>query len=139
LSATKGTITMVEEHYAPLRRTAAKAYVVLAEQFLARFPEQVAFLEGLVAQHKLNPASHLRPIMELATLYESAALERAFAVAHEYTPYSHGFVRGLLESANQQAIDATPQDPAPPPDRGLPIAAVRGDLAPYQRLLEVTR
>lgn len=139
LSATKGTITMVAEHYAPLRRTAAKTYVVLAEQFLAQFPEQVAFLEGLVAQHKLNPASHLRPIMELATLYESAALERAFVVAHKYTTYSHGFVRGLLESADRQAAAATPQDPAPPPDRVLPITAVRGDLAPYQRLLEVAR
>ena len=139
LSPTKGTITMVEEHYASLRRTGAKTYVVLAEQFLARFPEQAAFLDGLLAQHKLNPASHLRPIMELATLYEPAALERSFAVAHEYATYSHGFVRGVLENADRQAIDAVPQDPTPPPDRVLPTTAVRGDLAPYQRLLEVAR
>ena len=139
LSPTKGTITLVDEHYASLRRTGAKTYVVLAEQFLARFPDQAAFLDGLLAQHKLNPASHLRPIMELATLYEPAALERAFAAAREYSTYSHGFVRGLLESADRQAAAATPQDPAPPPDRVLPITAVRGDLAPYQRLLEVAR
>ncbi len=139
LSATKGTITMLEEHYAPLRRTAAKTYVVLAEQFLARFPQHAAFLEGLVAQHKLNPADHLRPIMELATLYDPAELEEAFALAHEYATYSHGFVRGLLESADRPTVGGPIADPATPSGRALPATTVRGDLAPYQRLLEVAR
>jgi transposase len=139
LSTKKGTITMLEEHYAPLRRTTAKTYVVLAEQFLARFPQHAAFLEGLVAQHKLNPADHLRPIMELATLYDPTALEQAFVLAHEYTTYSHGFVRGLLESV-ERATAATPiAESAPPDGRPAPATSVRGDLAPYQRLLEATR
>ena len=65
LSATKGTIVMLDEHYAPLRRGPATTYVVLAKQFLARFPHHAAFLEGLVARHKLGPAAPLRAIMEL--------------------------------------------------------------------------
>jgi transposase len=139
LSATKGTITMLEEHYAPLRRTTARTYAVLAEQFLARSPHQAAFLDGLVAQHKLNPADHLRPVMELATPYAPADLERAFALAHEYATYSHGFVRGLLESADHPTVGTPSAEPAPPEGRALPTTPVRGDLAPYQRLLEAAR
>lgn len=152
VSATKGTIVMLEEHYAPLRRGTAKTYAVLAEQFLARFPHQAAFLEGLVAQHKLSPAAPLRAIVELATLYDTASLERAFALAHEYTTYSPGFVRGLLESADPSAIapasaalpasgqPATdPPGPGLPTERLLPATAVQADLRPYQALLEVAR
>jgi hypothetical protein len=139
LSAKKGTITMLAEHYAPLRRTTAKTYVVLAERFLARFPQHTGFLEGLVAQHRLNPADHLRPIMELATLYAPVEMEHAFAVAHEHATYSHGFVRGLLESADRPTVDAQIGDPARPGGRAYPSTAVRGDLAPYQRLLEAAR
>jgi hypothetical protein len=139
LSTTKGTITMLEEHYAPLRRTTAKTYVVLAEQFLVRFPDHAAFLEGLVAQHKLNPADHLRPIMELASLYDPLALEHAFALAHEYATYSHRFVRGLLESTEHPVADAPVAEPTRPGERVFPALAVRSDLAPYQRLLEMAR
>ena len=139
LSATKGTITMLPEHYAPLRRGTAKTYVVLAEQFLAQFPQHAAFLEGLVAQHRANPADHLRGIMELATLYAPAELERAFALAHEHTTYSHGFVRGLLESADRPAVDGPAADLAVLAGRVLPAASVRADLGRYQRLLEVSR
>ncbi|HET7517061.1 MAG TPA: hypothetical protein VFN05_05060, partial [Actinomycetes bacterium] len=146
LSTTKGTVVMLEEHYAPLRRGTAKTYAVLAEQFLARFPHQAAFLEGLVAQHKLSPAGPLRAIVELATLYDAASLERAFALAHEYLTYSPSFVRGLLESADPSAIDpAAATSATDPPLAGLPTArvlpatAVQADLRPYQELLEVAR
>jgi hypothetical protein len=137
---------MLEEHYAPLRRGTAKTYPVLAEQFLARFPHQAAFLEGLVAQHKLGPAAPLRAIIELATLYDPANLERAFELAHEYMTYSPSFVRGLLESADPSAIDpATASMATTPPlashatERLLPATAVQADLRPYQDLLEVAR
>ncbi len=46
LSARHGTTVLVQEHYATLRRKSARTTVVLAEQFLARFPRQRAFLEG---------------------------------------------------------------------------------------------
>ena len=105
LSDVKGAIVILPEHYAPLRRTAARTYVVLAGQFLERFPHQAAFLDGLVAQHKMNPADHLRGVMELASLYDTGSLERAFAIAQEYNTYSHGFVRGLLESTTQPEVD----------------------------------
>ncbi len=139
LSATKGTLVLRDEHYAPLRRGPAKTYVVLAEQFLARFPQHAAFLDGLIAQHKLNPATHLRGILELATLYAPAGLEQAFVLAQEYQTYSQGFVRGLLESAARPAVEDPPADPAGLASRALPATAVRCDLGTYQQLLEGAR
>jgi len=138
LSDVKGAIVILPEHYAPLRRTAARTYVVLAEQFLERFPHQAAFLEGLVAQHKMNPADHLRGVMELASLCDTGSLERAFAIAQEYNTYSHGFVRGLLESTSQPDVRAA-DERAPLAGRPLPTAAVHTDLGRYQRLLQTTR
>src|SRR5207237_2565357 len=89
LSQPKGTIVMRPEHYAPLRRGTARTYVVLAEQFLKQFPHQSSFLEGLLAQHKLDPTRHLHGIMDLASLYDAASLERPRLVATEYNTYSH--------------------------------------------------
>jgi hypothetical protein len=139
LSATKGTTVSQDEHYAPLRRGPARTYVVLAEQFLARFPQHAAFLEGLTRQHKLNPAAHLRGVLELALLYDAAPLEHAFAVAQEYQTYSHGFIRGLLESGEPPTTGAAASPAAALPGRALPPAPVRCDLGRYQRLLEGAR
>jgi transposase len=137
LSQRHGTTVLIQEHYATLRRVTGRTTVVLAEQFLARFPRQRAFLEGLVAQHKLNPADHLRPILELADVYDVASLEQAFAAARTYNTYSKTFVRGILE---QDGVTlATPTEPLVRHDEGvLGIAAplVRADLAIYQRVLE---
>src|SRR5262249_25148709 len=135
LSATKGTIVMRPEHYAPLRRGTARTYVVLAQQFLKQFPQRGAFLEGLLAQHKLDPTRHLHGIMELASLYDAASLERALITASEYNTYSHTFVRGVLEHRTAPAVDGA--DPVP--QRALPVAVVQPDLSRYQRVLEVAR
>jgi transposase len=139
LSPTKGTTVSQDDHYAPLRRGPARTYVVLAEQFLARFPHHASFLEGLTTQHKLNPAAHLRGVLELALLYDAARLEAAFAVAQEYQTYSHGFIRGLLESGGPPAASPAPSAVAPLTGRALPPAPVRCDLGRYQRLLEGAR
>src|SRR5581483_6821863 len=109
-------------------RGPARTYVVLAEQFLARFPQHAAFLEGLTTQHKVNPATHLRGVLELALLYDTAHLEQAFGVAQEYQTYSHGFIRGLLESGQPPAASLLPSAVAPPTGRALPPAPVRCDL-----------
>jgi transposase len=139
LSAMKGTTVIQDEHYAALRRGPARTYVVLAEQFLARFPHHAPFLEGLTAQHKLNPAAHLRGVLELALLYDAASLEHAFAVAQEYQTYSQSFLRGLLARAGQPA-PGSPIAAAPPlAGRTLPAAPVQCDLGRYQRLLEGAR
>ena len=82
----------------------------------------------LVAQHKLNPAAHLRGVLELALLYEAASLERAFAVAHEYQTYSHGFIRGLLESGAPPT--ASPPGPAGGRTARAPAPAARLQAAP---------
>ncbi len=135
LSATKGTIVMRPEHYAPLRRGTARTYVVLAEQFLKQFPQRSAFLEGLLAQHKLDPTRHLHGIMELASLYDAASLERALSIAAEYNTYSHTFVRGVLEHRAAPAVNGAELTP----QRSLPVTVVQPDLSRYQHVLEVAR
>jgi hypothetical protein len=137
LSQRHGTTVLIQEHYAALRRGTGRTTVVLAEQFLARFPRQRAFLEGLVAQHKLNPADHLRPILELADVYDVASLEQAFTTARTYNTYSKTFVRGLLE---QEGVTLTAH--AEPVTRhadgmlGMAAPLVHADLGVYQRVLE---
>ena len=116
-----------------LRRASARTTVVLAEQFLARFPRQQAFLEGLVAQHKLNPADQLRPILELADVYDAASLEHAFTTARTYYTYSHTFVRGILE---QEGTPASAVLAAGNGVLGLAAPRVHADLGVYQRVLE---
>jgi hypothetical protein len=125
---------MVQEHYASLRRGTPRTYVVLSRDFLARFPHDAEFLEGLQLQHKLNPVEHLRGVMDLASLYDERSMRRAFTLAREYKTYSHAFIRGLLESrAIPQAIEPDRQsDPVSPP---LPRVPVQTDLRPYQQLL----
>jgi transposase len=133
LSRVKGATVINREHYASLRRGTPRTYVMLSQQFLARFPHDADFLEGLQLQHTHNPAEHLRGVMELASLYDERSLRRAFALAREYKTYSHAFVRGLLESR------AIPQvvEPDRPSDlaSALPTAMVQTDLRPYQELL----
>jgi transposase len=135
LSSTKGTIVMRPEHYAPLRRGTARTYVVLAEQFLKQFPQRSSFLEGLLAQHKLDPTRHLHGIMELASLYDAASLERALTIATEYNTYSHVFVRGVLEHRATPSVDGAELTA----QRSLPVTMVQPDLGRYQRVLEVAR
>jgi transposase len=135
LSAAKGAIVMRPEHYAPLRRGTARTYVVLAEQFLKQFPQRAAFLEGLLAQHKLDPTRHLHGIMELAGLYDPASVERALLVATEYNTYSHTFVRGVLEHRSAPTVQGSELTPQP----SLPVTIVQPDLGRYQRILEVAR
>jgi hypothetical protein len=138
LSHRHGTTVLIQEHYATLRRTAARTTVVLSEQFLARFPKQRWSLEGLVAQHKLNPSDHFRPILELADVYEAASLEHAFVIAGTYNTYSHIFVRGVLEQDGVVAAAETAPVISGATDGVLGIASprVHTDLGVYQRVLE---
>ena len=79
----------------------------------------------------------MRGVLELALLYDSASLERAFTVAQEYQTYAPGFLRGLLERTGQPAPSGPPTIDLPPLARpALPATAVHCDLGAYQRLLE---
>jgi transposase len=137
LSPAKGALVIQPEHYAPLRRTTARTYVVLAEQFLRQFPQQAAFLDGLLAQPKLEPTRHLHGLMELASLYDAPSLEQALRLAQAYNTYSASFVRGLLEHGAAPRVPGT--DVGERRDRPRPAAAVQADLGRYQRGLEGAR
>jgi Mu transposase-like protein len=103
LAAKKGQTALQEEHYAGLRQQTPVTKVVLSAAFLARFPDQHAFLEGLLTQHRLAPAAPLRAVLELAAIYPDEALRAAFATAVELATYTPAFVRGLLAQAPVRA------------------------------------
>ncbi|MEW6547232.1 MAG: hypothetical protein AB1446_10015 [Bacillota bacterium] len=129
----KGRTILKQEHYEGLRRAAPRTRALLEKAFLDRFPDQAEFLERLYAQQKLNPAYHLRGILELASLYPKEAMLEAFSLCLRYNTFSVGFVRGVLE----QHPPAQPQpEPGVRPLHGLPQVKVNRSLSAYQRLLE---
>lgn len=134
LTSKKGVTVLVEEHYAKLGKDHLRTRVMLERDFLERFPDQRDFLEKLYAQQKLNPVFHLKPILQLASLYPRETVIKAFTLAHQYNTFSCHFTRGLLEKE-------TPPIVAPEPRAGtlwqFPPIKVNTDLASYQRLVEV--
>lgn len=132
-AAKKGLTVIEQEHYAGLRQRTPLTKAVLAAAFLARFPDQQLFLEGLLAQHRLYPAAPLRAVLELAAVYADDALRAAFASAVAHQTYTPQFVRGVLEHAPARAE---------PPHRlhvvlaPLPPTPGQRSLRVYQELLE---
>ncbi len=80
LSQKKGVTILVEEHYAQLKQRQCRTKAVLERDFL----------EKLYVQQKLNPVFHLKPILELATIYPREAMLKAFALAKEYNTLTAG-------------------------------------------------
>lgn len=134
LTSKKGVTVLVEEHYAKLRKDHLRTRVMLERDFLERFPDQRDFLEKLYAQQKLNPVFHLKPILQLASLYPRETVIKAFTLARQYNTFSCHFIRGLLEKEAPPIV-------APEPRAGtlwqFPPIKVNTDLASYQRLVEV--
>jgi hypothetical protein len=86
LSETKGATIIDPAHYEGLRKDTPHTRVVLVEAFQRRFPDQQAFLDGLLAQQILGPARHLRGILELAQHYAPRRCVRRFAAPARITP-----------------------------------------------------
>ena len=103
LAAKKGLTVLEQEHYAGLRQRTPVTKVVLSAAFLARFPDQQTFLEGLLAHHDPNPSIPLRAVLDLVSIYPDAALRAAFAAAVELHACTPAFVRGLLERGPTRA------------------------------------
>lgn len=133
LSATKGVTTLTPAHYAGLRQQTPQTKVALAEAFVARFPDQRAFLDGLLAQSKLAPAGQLRAILELAAIYPAEALRAAFTTAVTLNTYSHRFIRGLVETA---PVPGTAPSRLAVVFATVPATPVPRGLGVYQGVLE---
>lgn len=129
----KGRTIINKEHYEGLRRAAPRTRGLLEKAFLERFPDQANFLDRLYAQQKINPAYHLRGILELASLYPREALLEAFSLCLQYNTFSVGFIRGVLE---QQLPAQVQPEPGVRTLHGLPLVKVQCNLSVYQRLLE---
>jgi transposase len=131
-----GQTVVAQEHYAGLRQRTPLTKAVLSAAFLARFPDQQAFLEALVAQHQPAPAPALRLVLDLAAIYTEAALRAAFALALRQGCCTPAFVRGVLAHAPAQHT---------PPQRlavvfaALPPAPPARSLQTYQAILEGSR
>jgi len=132
LSETKGATIIDPAHYEGLRKDTPHTRVVLVEAFQRRFPDQQAFLDGLLAQQKLGPVRHLRGILELAQHYAPEALRAAFRSAGTYNTYSLPFIRGVLQ---HDALPATTPATVATTRVPVPRLAVKRDLRAYQTLL----
>jgi transposase len=132
LSETKGATIIDPAHYEGLRKDTPRTRVVLVEAFQRRFPDQQAFLDGLLAQQKLGPARHLRGILELAQHYAPEAMRAAFRSAGTYNTYSLQFIRGVLQ---HDALPATTPATLATTRVPVPRLEVKRDLRAYQMLL----
>ena len=112
----------------------ARTRIMLEKEFLEKFLDKRDFLEKLYVQQKLNPVFHLKPILDLATLYPKETMLKAFALAKEYSTFSCHFIRGLLEKE-------APQEAVPEPRTNslwlMPAITVNADLSAYQKIMEV--
>jgi transposase len=135
LSATKGATIIDPAHYEGLRKDTPHTRVVLVEAFQRRFPDQQAFLDGLLAQQKLGPARHLRGILELAQHYSAEAMRTAFRSAGTYNTYSLPFIRGVLQ---HDALPTTTPATLSTTRVPVPRLEVKRDLRAYQTLLTST-
>ncbi len=132
LSETKGATVIDPAHYEGLRKDTPHTRVVLVEAFQRRFPDQQAFLDGLLAQQKLGPVRHLRGILELAQQYAPEAMRAAFRSAGTYNTYSLQFIRGVLQ---HDALPVTASATVPTTRVPVPRLEVKRDLRAYQTLL----
>ncbi len=133
LPAKKGQTVLDEGHYVGLPQQTPTTRVVLSAAFLARFPDQHTFLDGVVAQHRLAPATPLRAILELAALYPDEALRAAFATAVELHTYTPAFVRGVLAQASVRTETPTRLHVVL---ATVPVVRVARPLAVYQEILK---
>ena len=132
LSRTKGATVIDPAHYEGLRKETPHTKVVLLQAFQNRFPDQSAFLDGLLAQQKLGLVRHLRGILDLARQYSADAMRVAFQTAVTYNTYSLQFLRGVLQYTAQPLVQ--PSTPLGM-QRDMPRLAIKRDLRAYQGLL----
>ncbi|MFN8522807.1 MAG: IS21 family transposase [Chloroflexota bacterium] len=140
LAERPGQVLTQPEHYAALQRRGARTLALLSQEFTRAFPEQAGLLDRLTAQYKQNAAAHLRTILELAALYDAAAMVHAFEQATHYNTYSGPFIRGILQ-ASQQPKASLPAVGGGTDGRLGSHAGVRveTDLGRYQRTLEAAQ
>jgi hypothetical protein len=132
LTTVKGSLVIQQEHYAGLRQRTPLTKVIVSAAFLARFPDQQPFLEGVLVAHPTGPALPLRAVLDLTASYPDDALRAAFAAAVQHQCYTLPFLRGVVEQhAPRQEV----------PQRlavvlaTLPTQPVTRPLTVYQQLL----
>jgi hypothetical protein len=134
LAATKGMTVIDPTHYEGLRGHEPTTRTVVTQAFLARFPDQTTFVDGVFAQHPPSGVAHLRAVLRLADVYPTGELRAALVAAHTYQSYSHAFVRGVVEAHGERLGSPTTGGPAPAAPGPSSLTA---DLGVYQALLEV--
>lgn len=134
LSPKKGLTILNEDHYKGLRKSTPRGKALLEELFLEAFPEEKTFLEKLLAQQKLNPAHHLRGIMQLCSFYPKESLSRAFGLSLEYNTFSLSFIRGILE---KETPFKDREIQGPKTLREFPKISVSRPLHSYQQLVGI--
>lgn len=92
----KGEIIINEQHYDGLKQRRGQGQGLVKHEFEKIFGEKNAFLEGLIAQQKINPVKHLRIILVLLKYYSAEQIKKVMQRACELNCYSHSIIEGLL-------------------------------------------
>lgn len=132
LTAQKGSLVIQREHYAGLRQRTPLTKVIVSAAFLARFPDQQGFLEGVLDAHPTGPALLLRAVLDLAASYPDEAIRAACAAAVAHRCYTLPFLRGIVE---QHAPRHEPPQRLAVVLATLPTQPVTRPLSVYQQLL----
>jgi len=130
LAHQKGSVTIEQSHYEGLRKQAPHTLANLKRAFSEEFPEDLLFLEKLLAQYKWNGHHHLRALLELVSLYGKEDLRAALAAAMTYNTFSSSFVRGILERQGRLKEELPLATVVP-----VPRFKLKRSLAEYGQLL----
>ena len=130
LAQKKGSVVIDEAHYEGLRKQSPRTMANLKRIFSEEFPEDLLFLEKLLAQYKWNAHHHLRSLLELPNLYSKEHIREAFATAMRYNTFSSHFVRGLLEKQGKFKEESPLATTVP-----VPRLTFGRPLKEYQQLL----
>ncbi len=88
----------------PGQRPTALSRPAQAARFLARFPDAVAFLDGLTRRMTTLTPIHLHAIEQLAALYGEAAVRDALAVATAYRNFNARAIERILRRAHPTVV-----------------------------------
>ena len=135
LTTAEGGLVIQQEHYDGLPQRTPLTKVSASAAFLARFPDQQPFLDGVLAARNgsAGPVGWAAP--DLAASYPDAALRAAFVAAVQHRCYTLPFLRGIIEqhAPRQEAPQRLAVVLA-----ALPTQLVARPLTVYQQRLDNT-
>lgn len=119
VSRGSGQTIIDPRHRVGIRRPAyTSADKSVRQAFLERFPEGVAFLEGVQRSKAANAKYHLAQVLALAEEFSSETVAAAIQRASRYGAFEAKYVRNIVRGGAALSLSR----PAAPPVRPAPVA-----------------